>query len=637
MKIKSVIKLGFTAAISASLIACNSGTEQSQDKQTSAVAEAQPKAQTKPNILWIITDDQRPDSVSYYNQQVFGSKNSPLGHVESPNIDKLASEGVLFTKAFTNSPVCGPSRGSMATGRYPFRNGHYAFELTHQAPDFVTPTVSQTLREHGYGTSVFGKEDAYIFKWGPGQGFHDANLFDYKVHFKHDLQKNGLGDLFVKASYDHSSGTPVMAGLTENVIYPDGTKRSYFLKRQNEELTAQDIAEKNKTAKEFDLLRAYTRYQKDLILAGENPQPADKAVDAYIVKEMQNYLNNADNAFTTSWGKAATGADSAKPQFVQLGFHLPHSPVLPPKEFRDRFKDKVYDIPKFEKSELEYLPKQLRTIYNAMKVDEMTYAEKQKAIQDYYAFCAYGDYLIGKAVETFKAYSEARNQEYLIIYTVGDHGWHLGEQGIEAKFGPWVQSVENAAIIVSSDKSLVPAGKVVTDLVEFVDFAPTVLAAAGVDIQQDKFNYLDGYNLIDVMNDNAPKRDYVLGELNLVGGPRAYLHTERFRFSMRTRPFNGLVNAERLGKDVKWALETTAEEAEMSLYDLKIDPLERRNLAYDPAYKGLANWFRNKLGNIVLGDGRIEVDWSKENSYHISTFAKGADDKVANIPPHLIP
>ncbi|MEI8624768.1 sulfatase-like hydrolase/transferase [Pseudoalteromonas sp. B137] len=83
----------------------------------------------QPNILWIITDDQRSDSVSAYNQAVYGQNNSPLGYVESPNIDKLAAEGVLFPHAFTNSPVCGPSRGSMHSGRYPFRNGHYALTI----------------------------------------------------------------------------------------------------------------------------------------------------------------------------------------------------------------------------------------------------------------------------------------------------------------------------------------------------------------------------------------------------------------------------------------------------------------------------------------------------------------------------
>ncbi|MER2491740.1 sulfatase-like hydrolase/transferase [Catenovulum sediminis] len=640
MKYSFLFKFAFLSSVLALGVACSiktatngeaTQTLKHQDKYTYI------NQKSTPNILWIITDDQRPDSVSAYNQAVFGTKNSPLGYVESPNVDALAKEGILFTRAFTNSPVCGPSRGTLSTGRYPFRNGHYAFELTHQNPDFVTPTVSQTLRDKGYGTAVFGKEDSYIFKWGPGQGFHDANLFDYKVHFKHDLQANGLGELFVKAGYDYTSGSPVMAGLKENVVYPNGEKRAYYLKRKTGELTQDDLAQKQQTTEEFELLRAYTRSQKDLILGGVNPKPAGETVDAYIVKELQNYLAHADQTFKTSWGKQAQGADTSQPQFIQLGFHLPHTPVLPPKEFRDRFKDKIYDIPEFEKSELQYLPKQLKSVYNAMKTDDMSYQEKQQAIRDYYAFCAYGDALIGQAVASFKDYSEANNQPYLIVFTVGDHGWHLGEQGITAKFGPWIQSVENAAIIVSSDKSLVPAGKINRKMVEFVDFSPTILASAGVDIKQPEFAYLDGFNLLDVMNNQAPRRDYILGEINLVGGPRAYMHTERFRFSMRTRPFNGPVSADYLGKDLKWPLNVSAEEAELALYDLAVDPNEQRNLAYHPKYAPLANWFRHRLGNIVLGDGRVEADWSQANAYHISNFAKGADNKIANIPAKLIP
>lgn len=595
------------------------------------------KAKQPPNILWIITDDQRPDSVSAYNRVMYGTDHSPLGYVESPNIDKLAAEGTLFVNAFNNSPVCGPSRGSMLSGRYPFRNGHYAFELTHQNPDFVKPTVSQTVRDYGYQTSVFGKEDSYIFKWGPGQGFYDAGLFDYKVHFKHDLQANNKGDIFGKATYSEVNGSPVMIGYSENVVYPDGNTRRYFLQRKDGELTEQDWKEREKTNREFDILRAYTRTNQSLILAGENPQPADKTVDAYIVKEFINYLDNANRGFTTSWGEGAQGADTSKPQYLQLGFHLPHTPVLPPKSIRDRFKTKTYKIPQYDRSETEKLPKQLQAIQQAGDIHPMSYEEKQKAIQDYYAFCAHGDDLIGKAVKAFKEYSKKSGREYVIIFTIGDHGWHLGEQGIEAKFGPWAQSTANAAIVVSSDKSLLPAGAVYQDLVEFVDFAPTVLSAAGVDVNAPQFDYLDGYNLFDVYHEKLPKRDYVLGEISVISGPRAYLHSKRFRFSMRTRPFNNWVTEEQLGKDLDWALKTSPENAEMTLYDLAIDPHEQHNLAYDKDYLPLANWFRTKLGNIVLGDGRVEADWRKANSYHISDFAKGADDKQLNIPLNLIP
>ena len=114
-------------------------------------------ANSKPNILWILTDDHRADSLACYNQATAAKAESELGYVMSPNIDRLAREGVLCTSAFCNSPMCRPSRGSMHMGRYPFRTGHYRFISTHQEPDFVRATISQTLRDHGYGTAVFGK------------------------------------------------------------------------------------------------------------------------------------------------------------------------------------------------------------------------------------------------------------------------------------------------------------------------------------------------------------------------------------------------------------------------------------------------------------------------------------------------
>ena len=97
-------------------------------------------------------------------------------------------------------------------------------------------------------------------------------------------------------------------------------------------------------------------------------------------------------------------------------------------------------------------------------------------------------------MEAFKAYSEKHSQPWLIIYTIGDHGWHLGEQGMEAKFSPWRESIHNAALVVSSDKTKFPAGVVNDDIVEFVDFAPTILAAGGFDVHEPRFEYLDGYN-----------------------------------------------------------------------------------------------------------------------------------------------
>ena len=121
----------------------------------SSVAVEIPDSQ--PHILWIITDDQRPDSLEVYNRATTGRSESPLGYVSSPNIDQLAKEGVLFTRAYCNSPACGPSRASMHTGRYPFRNGKYGWEQTNQTADFVRPAVAQSMHAVGYQTAIIGK------------------------------------------------------------------------------------------------------------------------------------------------------------------------------------------------------------------------------------------------------------------------------------------------------------------------------------------------------------------------------------------------------------------------------------------------------------------------------------------------
>ncbi|WP_198931801.1 sulfatase-like hydrolase/transferase [Labilibacter marinus] len=587
----------------------------------------------QPNILWIITDDHRADALECYNQATTGKSESNLGYVSSPNIDRLAAEGVLFTHAYCNSPMCTPSRSSMQSGRYPFRSGHYKFK-SHQKADHVKPTVSQSLREYGYGTAVFGKTG-----WGIKGDKGDLSFYDYTISFGRDINHAGLGDIFTSGGkYEFPDGIFEVIYSDETVIYPNGEKVSYRKQQRDGEIPLKDQQLKAKVEEDFDILRAYTRPNQGLILGGVNPHPMGKTLDSHVVTEFKNYLKNQDKAFKTLAGKNAEGAKSGQPLMVNIGFTWPHTPVLPPKEFRDQFKKKKYNIPEFSTDELSNFPPQLVTLYNECKADQLTDKEKLQAIQDYYAFCAYGDALIGESVKAFKEYCSTNNQEYLIIFTVGDHGWHLGEQGIMAKFGPWKQSVQDAAIVVSSDKAKIPTGKVVDDIIEFVDFTPTMLAAAGINIQQDKYAYLDGYDLQEVIsNPTKNNREYAVGEVNVVCGHRAYIRGKDFAFSMRTRDRWDVATSENVNKDIMWALTCERPKADMALYDLRNDPLEMNNLANDKDYIKLADWFRNKLGNIVLGDRRVECDWTKPNSYAISNFAGGADNKKLDIPKEIIP
>ena len=278
------------------------------------------------------------------------------------------------------------------------------------------------------------------------------------------------------------------------------------------------------------------------------------------------------------------------------------------------------------------MPPQLREYQRRWDSRGLSRSEQQLAIRDYYAFCAFGDTLVARAADAFQAFSENEGRPWVLVYVCGDNGWHLGENGVMAKFGPYEKSTRQAILIVSSDPSLFPRGKVVDRLVEFVDIAPTLYDLAGIDRTQAKWDYLDGRNLSVEAVGQRPEREYVISEMDPGMGPRAALRTKEFVFSMRTRPPAGVQD-----KDFRWAVTAGHEEVETALFDLRKDPLERKNVSADPAYARLVRLLRDKLEPIVLGD-RTEVDWSKEGrNFFRSTWGTGADDKKSPIPLASIP
>ena len=131
-----------------------------------------------------------------------------------------------------------------------------------------------------------------------------------------------------------------------------------------------------------------------------------------------------------------------------------------------------------------------------------------------------------------------------------------------------------------------------------------------------------------VANQTIPARDYVIGESHAVTGPRAYIRTKDYVFSMQTRP-----NKER-GKHFDWARTASYEELDPALYHFSKDPKEVNNLAFDSQYQSIAHKMKKKLINIVLGDGRVEVDWGTKADgveVHYSNFASGTHDHPLKI------
>ncbi|MGY6649540.1 sulfatase-like hydrolase/transferase [Wenyingzhuangia sp. IMCC45574] len=587
----------------------------------------------KPNILWIVTDDQRADAISCFNKAVYGTKESPLGYVSSPNIDAFAKEGVLFTNAYCNSPGCAPSRASMITGKYPHHSGIYGFEPTHNGTDFFNPVTPHLMQTKGYNTARFGKLGIRIANWqGEGKKPKALKFYETSVE-KKDLQRLGKSEYYFKAGRENGK----VAGKVEEWFYPDGSKKAFYIERKDGQFSEKDIKIRKQLKKDHDILRAYTSQSGTMIIGGIASQPTEKMLDAQITQAFKNYLNNPNKTYKGLDNRKKTGPDTSKPQFINLGYHFPHTPVLPPLEFRKKFEGKKYKIPDFSKEEVQKLPKQLQDLYKKKKIDGLTYKEKQQMIRDYYAFCAFGDQMIGDAIKAFKKYCKKHQQEYLILMACGDHGWQLGEQGSTSKFAPYHSSNHTTVIVASSDKKKFPANSIVDSYVEFVDFAPTFIAAAGEDVNSKQYKYLDGYNLAEVVNGKKAPREYVLGEMNQTIGDRAYIRGKDFAFSMRVRKGYGKPTAKDLVINAKWYLTCNPKQAEMALYDLRTDKNEQNNVAYNANYLKLADWFRKKLGNIVLGDHRIESDWKHKNLWKISNFSPNADDKKLKIPTVIIP
>ncbi|WP_372772393.1 sulfatase-like hydrolase/transferase [Mangrovibacterium sp.] len=581
-------------------------------------------AQQQPNVLWILTDDHRYDAIRAFNKILHNREMSELGYVESPQIDRLTQMGTTFINTYCHSAVCAPSRAAMHYGRYPFRSGVYEFEYHNNNAEHCKPTLPEQMANLGYQTFHVGKLGVRIKTVKDGKTSAHP-IYQNDIDFK-KMAKDGLTD-WGKDWFTELEGEKLDKPIQNLVFYvtPDGEFEYNSLELEEQRPVYKGSSEK--LIEKYDILRHYNQAKgkhldKGMILSGVSSQPAGKTRDGYYTAVLKDYLKNTESTFSVG-SQTVNGIDHSKPFFVHLGYDFPHTPVLPPADYRERFQKHTYKVPELDEKELEKMPAQIKKFRNYGASDHLTDVEKQKMIQDYYAFCAYGDQLVGQSVDAFIAYSESHNQPWMIVYVNGDHGWKLNEHGAVSKCTPWDVDSHNPVVVVSSDKKQFPAGKVVRDFTEFVDIAPTILAAAGANLEQTDFDYLDGLDLAKVAKGKAPVRDYVIGESHAATGPRAFIRTKEYVFSLQTRP-----NHNR-GENMDWALNASYKELDPSLYHFTKDPKEVNNLAFEKEYETIAMAMKDKLLAIVLGDNRVEVNWEKWGSgtdTYRSNFAPGAHD-----------
>jgi iduronate 2-sulfatase len=374
----------------------------------------------KPNILFIGIDDLRPE-LGCYGSDI----------AVSPNLDKLASDGLLFNNAFCQQAICGPSRASLLTGIRPESSGvfHNYIKFREANPDVIT--LPQHFMQNGYETVYAGKI------------FHHGDLDDEKSWSRLPAIDSMIANGISK---------PVGFALKENIKIQSDTKKEMFDKYG-------DVAK-------FGLASG---------VAYESANVSDNTYsDGY----------NTELAIATMKEMLAK---SDKPFFLGLGFNKPHLNWVSPKKYWD-----LYDREKIKITTQDTIPKNGAEmgLHPSFELRVRSGIPKKGSIDDelaitlkhaYLACVSYIDAQIGKMIS---ALDEAGIRDNTIIIVWSDHGWHLGDMGIWGKATNYEIATRVPMMIWTPDMPKGSRGKTTDALVELVDIYPALSNLAGINIPE---------------------------------------------------------------------------------------------------------------------------------------------------------
>jgi len=192
--------------------------------ETSPPADRSTGPAARPNLVVVVVDDLRWDE--------FGAAGHP--YLETPNIDRLAAEGALFTQAFHAVSLCSPNRASILTGQYPSRHG-IIDNVSRARASHRLATFPQALQRVGYRTAFLGKWhmgndptprpgfDYWVSFPGQGRSVNPELFEDGRLHQVEGYTTDLLTDRAV-AFIERESGGPFMLYLAHKAIHPDVTQ-----------------------------------------------------------------------------------------------------------------------------------------------------------------------------------------------------------------------------------------------------------------------------------------------------------------------------------------------------------------------------------------------------------------------------
>jgi arylsulfatase A-like enzyme len=348
----------------------------------------------KMNVLFIITDQHRADHLSCYGNPI----------VKTPNLDKLASEGVRFTNAFCTNPMCMPNRATLLTGLYPNVHGVRSNGIN---LSIDIPTITEALYQRGYHTINVGKP--HFNFWTPAYKMLPKSAESFEGWLSDKADDNPVKDNFPLPYYGFRE-VELIAGHGNLCL-------GHYLDNWLEE-KAPDLAKRVKNY--FHIDNFFTLF-----------------CDSFIPEELYNtkYVEERTIAFLERYVKGDYGN---KPFFLHCSFPDPHHPVCPPGKYREMYDPKDIELPKSFHNiknlyDHPFLGPHLRQpIFRGALLRESTEEEVRKFTALNYGSETCIDHSIGQILASLEKLGLADNT--MVIFT-SDHGDFMGEHGMLLK-GP---------------------------------------------------------------------------------------------------------------------------------------------------------------------------------------------------------
>ena len=467
--------------------------------------------QERPNIIFIMTDDHTTQAMSCYGGNL----------IETPNMDRIADEGMRFDNCYATNALSGPSRACILTGKFSHRNGFTDNASTFDGSQLTFPKV---MRENGYATGVVGKWhliskpqgfDHWSILLGQNEqgnyykpvfyengtvvkedGYVTDVITDKAIEFIDDVHDEKPFMLMLHHNAPHRNWMPAPRhlGIFNDTVFPEPETLFDDYEGRGEAARSQDMNIENTLDDEWDL-KLLTREE---ILAGDN-----RLHDVYI----------------------------RMPEEVQHKWDSVYAPRIA--EYRS----------------------------GKIQGDELVRWKYQQYMRDYLATAMSVDESIGRVMEYLEEIGELDNT--VIVYT-SDQGFFLGEHGWFDKRFMYEECLRMPFVI--RYPKMIKAGSTSKAICMNVDFGPTFLDLAGIEVPSE----MQGRSFRKVLEKK--------GRIPAGWREAAYYHYYEYPAEHSVKRHYGIRTS-----DCK-LIHFYNDIDQWEMYDMKADPQEMRNVYDDPAY-----------------------------------------------------